>query len=178
MMKKDYRTQVIEDLKKQDKAKKVLRDEQLLEELIQLEAYQKAHVIATYLAFPFEFDTSLLIEQAQRDNKSIVVPKTYPQGKMIFVVYDEADLQITKFGLKEPRSEEALEKSAIDLIHVPGLAFNNEGHRIGFGAGYYDQYLADFQGDTVSTIYSFQQFTFEPSFFDIPVKEVLVSGDL
>lgn len=49
----------------------------------------------------------LLIEQAQRDNKSIVVPKTYPQGKMIFVVYDEADLQITKFGLKEPRSEEA-----------------------------------------------------------------------
>ena len=97
---------------------------------------------------------------------------------MIFVVYDEADLQITKFGLKEPRSEEALEKSAIDLIHVPGLAFNNEGYRIGFGAGYYDQYLADFQGDTVSTIYSFQKFTFEPSFFDIPVKEVLVSGDL
>lgn len=120
----------------------------------------------------------MLIEQAQRDNKSIVVPKTYPQGKMIFVVYDEADLQITKFGLKEPRSEEALEKSAIDLIHVPGLAFNNEGYRIGFGAGYYDQYLADFQGDTVSTIYSFQKFTFEPSFFDIPVKEVLVSGDL
>lgn len=69
-------------------------------------------------------------------------------------------------------------KNQLLISSMFGLAFNNEGYRIGFGAGYYDQYLADFQGDTVSTIYSFQKFTFEPSFFDIPVKEVLVSGDL
>ncbi|EHJ52340.1 5-formyltetrahydrofolate cyclo-ligase [Streptococcus macacae] len=178
MDKKENRANIIRQLKEQEKSAKELEDKKLLAQFLQLESYKKAQFLATYLAFPFEFDTSLLIEQAQKDGKQIVVPKTYPKGQMIFVIYDANDLQETTFGLKEPKNEEAVPKSLIDLIHVPGLGFNELGYRIGYGGGYYDRYLSDFQGETVSTIYSFQQFTFEPSFFDIPVKEVLVSGDL
>ena len=43
-------------------------------------------------------------------------------------------------------SDLAVEKSEIDLIHVPGVVFNDEGYRIGYGAGYYDRYLSDFEG--------------------------------
>lgn len=169
---------MIEQLKKQDKAVKAQRDRELFHRFIGLEAYQKAQTLATYLAFPFEFDTSLLLEQAQKDGKQVVVPKVYGQGKMIFVSYDAADLKTSTFGLKEPRSNQAVDKSLIDLIHVPGLAFNHDGYRLGFGGGYYDRYLADFTGSTVSTVYPFQTLAFEPSQFDIPVKEVLRYGEL
>lgn len=169
---------MIEQLKKQNKAVKAQRDRELLSHFIALEAYKQAQTLATYLAFPFEFNTSLLIEQAQKDGKKVVVPKVYGQGKMIFVSYDAADLRTSTFGLKEPISDRAVAQSLIDLIHVPGLAFNNDGYRIGFGGGYYDRYLSDFKGSTVSTIYPFQSLAFEPSSFDIPVKEVLRYGDL
>ncbi|MDS8151571.1 5-formyltetrahydrofolate cyclo-ligase, partial [Streptococcus pneumoniae] len=84
-------------------------------------AYQKAQVIATYLSMPHEVSTAAFIKQAQLDGKRVLVPKTYGQGRMIFVDYDESCLQKSSFGLMEPISEEAVEKTEIDLIHVPGV---------------------------------------------------------
>ena len=65
-------------------------------------------------------------------------------------------------------------KDKIDLIHVPGVAFNDKGFRVGYGAGYYDRYLADFCGATVSTIYDFQRYSFEEESHDVAVREVFV----
>ena len=130
-------------------------------------------VIATYLSMSYEVSTAAFIKQAQLEGKRVLVPKTYGQGRMIFVDYDESRLQKSSFGLMEPISEEAVDKTEIDLIHVPGVVFNSKGFRIGYGGGYYDRYLADFAGASISSIYSFQQFDFEPDYHDIAVKEVL-----
>ena len=92
---------------------------------------------------------------------------------MIFVDYDPDNLVATSFGLMEPASDLAVEKSEIDLIHVPGVVFNDEGYRIGYGAGYYDRYLSDFEGETVSMVYPCQKHDFQPDNYDIPVKEVV-----
>ena len=67
-----------------------------------------------------------------------------------------------------------MEPSQIDLIHVPGLTFTREGYRIGYGGGYYDRYLENFAGQTMSTIYPCQIQTFNPDSHDIPVQEVLI----
>ena len=123
---------------------------------------------------PHEVSTADFIKQAQLDGKRVLVPKTYGQGRMIFVDYDESRLQKSSFGLMEPISEEAVDKTEIDLIHVPGVVFNSQGFRIGYGGGYYDRYLADFAGASISSIYSFQQSDFEPDYHDIAVKEVLI----
>lgn len=173
MIKKDLRTAMIKQLKQQASDEKANYDERLLADFLAQEAYQKAQVLATYMSMPFEFSTSPLIKQAQSDGKTVLIPKTFPKGRMIFVAYDAKNLRVTSFGLQEPVSDLAVPKEKIDVIHVPGLVFNDAGFRIGYGAGYYDRYLADYKGETLSTIYPFQKADFTPSLFDIPVKKVL-----
>ena len=114
-----------------------------------------------------------LIDQAQADGKRVLVPKVIGPGQMVFLPYDPEHLQESYFGVLEPSRGQVFSKEAIDLIHVPGLAFNAKGYRIGHGGGYYDRYLADYQGATVSTIYDFQQAIFKEEDHDIPVQEVI-----
>lgn len=174
-MKASIRKSVLKKMKGLDPETKRRADQALIQRLRSLSAYQAASVIATYLSFPHEVDTSFLIDAAQEDGKQVVIPKTYPKGCMEFVAYDPQNLKPTAFGLLEPEdATQAVDQSKIDLIHVPGVAFQKDGYRIGYGGGYYDRYLADFDGATVSTIYACQEVDFSPASHDIPVKEVLV----
>jgi len=172
-MKKELRQTVLSQMKSLSGKDKEQADGWLTQHMLQSRAYQEAKVIATYLSMPHEVSTVAFIKQAQLDGKRVLVPKTYGQGRMIFVDYDERHLQKSSFGLMEPTSEEAVDKTEIDLIHVPGVVFNAEGYRIGYGAGYYDRYLSDFEGETVSTVYPCQKHDFQPDSYDIPVKEVV-----
>ena len=173
-MKADLRKTIVRKMKEQELIVKQQRDALLTQYLLKSSVYQHAKTIATYLSLPHEFDTGLFIRQAQADGKRIVIPKTYPHGCMIFVDYNPNDLELTAFGIWEPRSGQVVEKTHIDLIHVPGVAFNKGGYRIGYGGGYYDRYLADFKGMTVSTIYPCQLADFQPDNYDIPIQEVLI----
>ena len=174
-MKASIRKSVLKKMKGLEPENKRRVDQALIQRLRSLPAYQEASVMATYLSFPHEVDTSFLIDEAQADGKQVVIPKTYPKGRMEFVAYDPQKLKQTSFGLLEPEDgTQAIDQSEIDLIHVPGVAFQKDGYRLGYGGGYYDRYLADFDGATVSTIYACQEVDFSPASHDIPVQEVLV----
>ena len=174
-MKSELRKQVLHEMKAISQEQKPAIDQALTERLLHHPFYQEAKVIATYLSFPHEFQTQELIEQVLKDGKKVLIPKTYPKGRMEFVVYNPQQLVKTSFGLLEPQGElEVVEASQIDLIHVPGLAFTTEGCRIGYGGGYYDRYLEHFTGHTLSTVYHYQVQDFIPENHDIPVQEVLI----
>ena len=174
-MKSELRKQVLQEMKAIPRTQKVTMDLALTERLLQHPFYQEAKIIATYLSFPHEFQTQELIEQALKDGKKVLIPKTYPKGRMDFVVYNPQQLVKTSFGLLEPQGDlEVVDASQIDLIHVPGLAFTREGYRIGYGGGYYDRYLKHFTGHTLSTVYPCQIRDFIPEDHDIPVQEVLI----
>ena len=174
-MKAELRKQVLQEMKAIPRQQKQFIDQTLTERLLQHPFYQEAKVIASYLSFPHEFQTQELIEQALKDGKKVLIPKTYPKGRMDFVVYDPQQLVKTSFGLLEPQGDlEVVDASQIDLIHVPGLAFTTEGYRIGYGGGYYDRYLEHFSGHTLSTVYPCQIQDFIPENHDIPVQEVLI----
>ena len=174
-MKAELRKQVLQEMKAIPREQKQSIDQALTEGLLQHPFYQEANTIATYLSFPHEFQTQELIEQALKDGKKVLIPKTYPKGRMGFVVYDPQQLVKTSFGLLEPQGDlEVVDASQIDLIHVPGLAFTTEGYRIGYGGGYYDRYLEHFSGHTLSTVYHYQIQDFIPENHDIPVQEVLI----
>ena len=174
-MKAELRKQVLQEMKAIPREQKQAMDQALTERFLKHPFYQEAKVIATYLSFPHEFQTQELIEQALRDGKKVLIPKTYPKGCMDFVVYDAQQLVKTSFGLLEPQGNlEVVAASQIDLIHVPGLVFTTKGYRIGYGGGYYDRYLEHFTGHTLSTIYPCQIKDFIPENHDIPVQEVLI----
>ena len=174
-MKSELRKQVLQEMKALPRDQKQFIDRVLTERLLQHPFYQEAKIIATYLSFPHEFRTQELIEQALKDSKKVLIPKTYPKGRMDFVVYHPQQLVKTSFGLLEPQGDlEVVDASQIDLIHVPGLIFTTEGYRIGSGGGYYDRYLEHFSGHTLSTIYPCQIQDFIPENHDIPVQEVLI----
>lgn len=172
MSKNEIRQTVLKQLKEQNRECKAEIDKALLDQLLASSEYQEAKTLATYLAFDFEYNTKALITQAQKDGKVVLVPKTHPKSQMIFTEYTPKQLKMTKFGLLEPINERPVAKTSIDLIHVPGLAFNSKGYRIGFGAGFYDRYLKDFQGSTVSTIYPYQEVDFQADPHDVPVRKV------
>ena len=174
-MKSELRKQVLQEMKSTPQKQKMAMDQALTERFLKHPFYQEAKTIATYLSFPHEFQTQELIEQALKDDKKVLIPKTYPKGRMEFVVYHPQQLVKTSFGLLEPQGDlEVVEPSQIDLIHVPGLAFTTEGYRIGYGGGYYDRYLEHFAGHTMSTIYPCQVQEFNSENHDIPVQEVLI----
>ena len=174
-MKKAIRKQVLQGLKSLSKEEKQSMNDWLTEQLLLHPFYKEAKTIATYLSFPHEFQTARLIEQAQKDGKTILIPKTYPHGKMDFVLYEPEKLERNSFGLLEPQGKTIVfEPSKIDLIHVPGLAFNPSRYRVGYGGGYYYRYLDNFLGHTISTLYPCQIQDFHPDPHDIPIEEVLI----
>ena len=174
-MKSELRKQVLQEMKAIPQEQKQAMDRALTKRLLNHSFYQEAKVIATYLSFPHEFQTQGLIDQALKDGKKVLIPQTYPKGRMEFVGYDPQQLVKTSFGLLEPQGNlEVVDASQIDLIHVPGLAFTTDGYRIGYGGGYYDRYLENFAGHSLSTIYPCQVQEFNSEDHDISVQEVLI----
>ncbi|MFS1664024.1 5-formyltetrahydrofolate cyclo-ligase [Streptococcus sp. zg-JUN1979] len=172
MDKRQLRANMLAKLQKQAPSLKEEADKRLLAAVLASPSYQDSQVIATYLSFSHEYDTKELIAQALADGKRVLIPKTYPKGEMIFCPYHPDELIRTSFGLWEPARGLAVAKSQIDLIHVPGLLFNQAGFRIGYGGGYYDRYLETFKGNTISTAYQFQLVDFEEERHDIPVEDI------
>ena len=174
-MKAELLKKILQEMKTLSQEQKQAMDRVLTERFLKHPFYQEAKTIATYLSFPHEFQTQELIKRMLKDGKKVLIPKTYPKGRMDFVVYHPQQLVKTSFGLLEPQGDlEVVEPSQIDLIHVPGLAFTTEGYRIGYGGGYYDRYLEHFAGQSLSTIYPCQVQEFNSENHDIPVQEVLI----
>lgn len=175
MIKKEIRDAMLTRLKDLSSCQRARWSRQLNDNILQSTAYKQSGVLATYLSLPHEWDTAYLIERAQADGKRVLIPKTYAQGRMVFVDYSPNRLEMGKFGILEPKDVEAfVEKSEIDLIHVPGLIWNREGFRIGHGGGFYDRYLVDFKGWTISALMNFQLMDFVPEWCDQTVKEMMI----
>ena len=172
-MKESIRAAILQALAIQDREKKAQKDREMTALILAHPSYQAAQTIATYLPMDHEFDSYGLIEAAQAAGKRVLVPKVVGPGQMVFLPYDPSQLVESYFGVLEPRTGQAVDKADIDLIHVPGVAFNDRGYRIGHGGGYYDRYLADYPGATISTIYDFQRKEFSEENHDIPVQEVI-----
>lgn len=178
-MKQEIRQKVMDDLKKLRKTplKKQAIEENILHSLFSSELWRSSRIVGVTLSMGFEFDTTKLIEQGIKEGKTMCIPKTFPGRKMSFFYHDFSQaLEESTFGVLEPTNDKLINKEDIDLIIVPGVAFNKMGYRIGFGGGFYDRYLADFKGKTCSLVFDEQQREdIEPEDHDLPVSTIFTS---
>ena len=152
-----------------------VRSARLGELFAQTEAYKNAETIYGYMPYNQEVRTVPILEQAIRDGKKVAVPKVY--GDIMKFIYLEDLTQVEKsdMGIPEPVADEPVAEDQTALVLMPGLAFDKEGHRIGYGGGFYDKFLmAEPNHPTVALCYGFQMYAhLDTEEFDIPVDLVL-----
>lgn len=150
----------------------------LIAQLLALPQWQAARTIATTVSGPIEVNTQPIIEAAQREGKTVLLPRVMPHRQMAFLPDPGPAGRITsKFGIPEPPYEAAKVNQRPDLVIVPGIAFVPQtGARIGFGAGYYDRFLATYSGPTVTLVPSVMNFA-APAWpveaFDVLIQTLL-----
>ena len=158
MQKKDIRSKALKKLKKLSPSLREKYNYDIMTQLVSSDYWKKAEHVGVTLSRHPEVDTQAVIEQAWKDGKTVSIPHSGEKRKLSFYIYTpQTELELSRFGLLEPKDRSVPQsKNAIDLMVVPGLVFNQAGYRIGFGGGYYDRYLEDYKGKTISLLYPLQ----------------------
>ena len=145
--------------------------------------WKQAQVIGITISKSPEVDTYQIIRKAWELGKIVVVPKCDPKDKKLSfrIITDFSQLETVYYGLLEPIEEgtEPVSADVIELLIVPGLAYTREGYRLGFGGGYYDRYLLNYSGKTLSLAFAEQivpQFHVENH--DIPVLKIITNDEV
>jgi len=120
--------------------------------------YQEANTVFFYVSFGREVDTIELIKQSLDSGKYVVVP--YHNGKSYSISYltDFNDLEPGRLGILEPKKDkiQQADLESIDMMIVPGLAFDRSGNRLGYGEGNYDNFMKNSCTMKVALCYKFQ----------------------
>ena len=175
MDKKELRDYIRKFKRAMSKEEIEAKSEKLGELFLASDLYKQAKNIYGYLPYNQEVRTTAMLEQAQRDGKRIAVPKILGDT-MIFVWLD--DLTAVEKGysnIPEPIDLTPVADDPTALVLMPGMAFDREGHRCGYGGGFYDKFLAsEPDHPTLALCYDFQVLPhLDTEEFDIPVDCVL-----
>lgn len=116
-------------------------------EIFALEPFQEARVIAAYMSFGSEFLTDAFVDESLRLGKILVLPRVDKvSGSLSFHKWNGEINQLSegRWGIREPNPLicELIQVSMIDFVLVPGVAFTNQGFRLGYGGGYYDNVIS------------------------------------
>lgn len=175
MNKKELRNQI-------KAAKKAMTEDQidqlsadLCQQFLNTDEYRKAKTVYGYLPYNQEVRTWALLEQAVKDGKTVAVPKVYGDEMRFIILSDLSDVAAGYAGIPEPISDGPVADDPDALVLMPGLAFDREGHRIGYGGGFYDRFLeCEPNHPTVALCYHFQLLDhLDTEEHDIPVDRVL-----
>ena len=146
--------------------------------LYEEEWWQEAKTVGITVAIGREIETRNMIARGWQEGKQIAVPKSDPErGNLQFFVITSFDqLKSGHYGIPEPNPDKTrpIETNAIDLVIVPGLVFDQQGFRIGYGGGFYDRFLAEYSNKTLALAFEMQLVPEIPrDSFDMPVHRLI-----
>ena len=175
MDKKALRQTIKEQKKAMTEAEIVAASNRLAEQFYATEQYRNAKTIYGYLPYNQEVRTTPILQKALADGKKIAVPKVYGDKMKFIYLQDLSQVEKGYCNIPEPIADEPVADDPTALVLMPGLAFDKEGHRIGYGGGFYDKFLMEEPGHpTIALCYEFQMLPhLETEEFDIPVDCVL-----
>lgn len=132
-------------------------NKEIMNRIINSEYYKNTDTVFAYVSIGDEVNTYSIIKYTLKEGKKVAVPYCIPNTPLMEFYYINSinDLKKGSFGVPEPDIKiciKATDKKGVIL--VPGLAFDKYGYRMGYGKGYYDRYLTDFNGVKIGLCYS------------------------
>ena len=175
MDKKELRRQIREKKRAMTEAQIVEAGIRLGELFLNCPEYKAAKTIYGYLPYNQEVRTVPMLEQAMKDGKRVAVPKCYGDTMRFIYMDDLSKVELGYANIPEPIADEPVADDKTALVLMPGLAFTEDGNRMGYGGGFYDKFLAaEPDHPTVALCYDFQMVDYIPTDdYDIPVDRVL-----
>lgn len=176
MLDKKALRQTIREQKRAMTQEQILEKSQnLCEQFLATPQYRQAKTVYGYFPYNQEVRTVPILERALADGKKVAVPKVYGDQMRFIYLTDLTQVEKGYSGIPEPIMDEPIADDTTALVLMPGLAFDACGHRIGYGGGFYDKFLAEEPDHpTVALCYDFQMLpAIETDDFDIPVDCVL-----
>ena len=165
MEKKELRRVVKERFKALGEDEKQRKSALLIERLDEILAQREASVVALFSPMNDEVQIIPLVEKLAREGRCrVVLPRVESmadgEAEMEFYDYEPTQMAVGAFGIIEPRAGEPCEASEIDVMVVPGVAFDSNGGRLGRGKGYYDRYISreGFRAECIGVCFDFQIF--------------------
>ena len=158
-MKKELRQRLrkrLAAITREDMAARSARATQLL---VETREFAESEVIMVFLSLPSEIDTTGLVLRAWQDHKRVLAPRiSWEQRRMMPTEIRSltSDLVETAMGLREPVTGTPIPIPIIDMVVVPGIAFDDKGDRLGRGRGFYDRFLAHPEFKGISCGFAFE----------------------
>tara|TARA_B100000686_G_C16686259_1_gene914979 strand:- start:560 stop:1099 length:540 start_codon:yes stop_codon:yes gene_type:complete len=124
----------------------------VLENLRLLNKYRESRAILFYLSLEEEVQTDEIIEKSIQIGRQVCVPVIdHKELRVARISRLDMEYEENSYGVREPRRDswDLIDPTELDLVLVPGLAFDPEGGRIGFGCGYYDRFLSRLSSDVI-----------------------------
>jgi len=185
--KKILRKEILAKRKDIEKVEKEKMDQNILEQFHDSKFYKEATNIFVYISYDSEINTRLMINKALKDNKKVYVPRTEFETRIMDAVEIKSfdNLIKSNYGILEPsKNEPCINPNELDLIVVPGVAFDRNGGRMGYGAGFYDRYFKKITKDNIERItklalaYNFQVLDKVPmNEQDVPVDFIITEKE-
>ena len=185
--KKILRKEILTKRKNIDIVEKEKMDRKISNKFYESKYYREAKNIFIYISYDSEINTKEIINKALKDNKKIYVPRTEFKTRLMDAVEITSldNLIESEYGILEPSAEEAhINPNELDLIIVPGVAFDRNGGRMGYGAGFYDRYFKKINKDNIKKIkklalaYDFQILEKIPmNEQDVPVSYIITEKE-
>jgi 5-formyltetrahydrofolate cyclo-ligase len=155
------------------------RGERVTDLFLELPEVRAARTIMLFSTFGSEVPTGPLIERLHERGVVVALPRI-EDGELVPVTYAPGDrTTTTSFGAREPAEGRRLDPSSIDVVAVPGVAFDRGGRRIGYGGGYYDRFLRDLPVFTAALVFGHQvmEEALPAGRFDLPVAAIVTEDE-
>lgn len=179
--KKELRKELINSRKKLDSKK--IRDDKIINNLIDNPLFKNANQILCFVSLDDEIYTDDFINYSLKIGKKVAVPKCENEAGIMNFYYINSldDLEIGSFNVREPKdnNNKIVTNYNDALIIVPGLAFDKEKNRIGYGKGYYDRFLKNNSLNSVGLCYNkFVLNTIPTDEYDVKVDIVITESEI
>ena len=174
-LKKLLRKQILTARDRLSPEERAAKSRMIAERLFALPEFTSANVVMFFSSFRSEVETGPMIRLALSTGKRVILPKVNGKELALYEIRDfDRDVVPGAWGIPEPANAMTARLDDVDLVIMPGAAFDEQGNRVGYGAGFYDKLLSAFHKTTIALAFEAQIVPHVPADpHDVPMNKIV-----